>query len=95
MKVAVRGITISGRVVRCQRVSIFERHRLRSTGSRYDIQWVSSSGKLFSYVYTVAVMGKCCEACGVGEFGFRLGFSTLLGDGVSEASTAVNGQSIR
>jgi hypothetical protein len=33
----VRGNTISGRVVRRQRVAVFQGHRLPSTGSRLDI----------------------------------------------------------
>jgi hypothetical protein len=45
LKLAVRGSDISGRFVQRQRVSIFERHRLPSTGSRYDIQWVSGGGE--------------------------------------------------
>jgi hypothetical protein len=38
----------------------------------------------------VAVMEKCCDACGDGEYYFRSGFSAFQGDGVSEASTAVD-----
>jgi hypothetical protein len=39
---AVRGNSLSGRIVRRQRVPVFERHRLPSTGSRWDIRWGSS-----------------------------------------------------
>jgi hypothetical protein len=39
------GNTISGSLAGCQRVSVFEGHRLPSTGSRWDIRWVSGSGK--------------------------------------------------
>jgi hypothetical protein len=46
-------------------------------------------------VFSVAVMEKCCDACGDGEYYFRSGFSTLQGDDVSEASTAVEGKSMR
>jgi hypothetical protein len=38
---AVREITVSGRVVGRQRVPVIEWHRLPSTGSRWDIQWMS------------------------------------------------------
>jgi hypothetical protein len=41
LRVAVSGNSISGRVVRRQRVPVFEEHRLPSTGSRWDKRWVS------------------------------------------------------
>jgi hypothetical protein len=75
-----------------------QRHRLPLTGSRWDIRWVSGSGKTPTFcvfpVFSVAVMEKCCDACGDGEYYFRSGFSTLQGDGVSEASTAVDRKSM-
>jgi hypothetical protein len=59
---------------------------------------VSYSGKTPTFcvfrVFSVAVMEKCCDACGDGEYYFRSGFSELQGDGVSEASTAVDGKSM-
>jgi hypothetical protein len=45
LRLAVRRNSISGRVVRRQRVPVFDRHRLLSTGSRWDIRWVSGRGK--------------------------------------------------
>jgi hypothetical protein len=44
------GNSTCGRIAGRQRVSVFEGHRLHSTGSRWDIRWVSSGGKswLFS-----------------------------------------------
>jgi nitrate reductase NapE component len=76
------------------RVTVFQRHRLPLTGSRRDIRLVSYSGKTPTFcvfpVFSVAVMEKCCDACGDGEYYFRSGFSALQGDGVSEASTAVD-----
>jgi hypothetical protein len=36
LRLAVRGNSISGRVVRRQRVPVFEGHRLPSTASRWD-----------------------------------------------------------
>jgi hypothetical protein len=41
LTLGVRGNTISGRGVRRQRVSVFEGHRLPSTGSRWDMRCVS------------------------------------------------------
>jgi hypothetical protein len=40
-------------------------------------------------VFSVAVMEKCWDACGDGEYYLRWGFLVSLGDGVSEAPTAV------
>jgi hypothetical protein len=94
----VTGNTISGRVFRRYRVTVFQRHRLPLTGSRGDIRWVSYSLKTPTFcvfrVFSVAVMEKCCDACGDGEYYFRSGFSELQGDTVSEASTAVDGKSM-
>jgi hypothetical protein len=45
-------------------------------------------------VFSVAVMEKCCDACGDGEYYLRSGFSALQGAGVSEASTAVDQKSM-
>jgi nitrate reductase NapE component len=59
---------------------------------------VSGRGKTPTFcvfpVFSVAVMEKCCDACGDGEYYFRSGFSALQGDGVSEASTAVDRKSM-
>jgi hypothetical protein len=75
---AVTGNTISGRVVRRHRVPVFQRHRLPLTGSRWDIRWLSGRGKKPTFcvfpVFSVAVMEKCCDACGDGEYYFRSGF---------------------
>jgi hypothetical protein len=41
------------------------------TGSRWDIRLVSNGGKTPTFcvfpVFSVAVMEKCCDACGDGE----------------------------
>jgi hypothetical protein len=59
---------------------------------------VSYSGKTPTFcvfpVFSVAVMEKCCDACGDGEYYFRSSFSTLQGDSVSVTSTAVDGKSM-
>jgi hypothetical protein len=76
---------------------VFKRHRLPLTGSRWDILWVSYSAKTPTFcvfpAFSVAVMGKCCDACGDGEYYFRSGFSTMRSDGVLEASNAVDRKS--
>jgi predicted nucleic-acid-binding Zn-ribbon protein len=77
---AVKGNTI------CGRFSLFQRHRLPLTGSRWDIRWLIGRRSkptfcVFS-VLNVAVMEKCCDACGHGEYYFRSGFSTLWGAAV-------------
>jgi hypothetical protein len=80
-------------------MTVCQRHRLPLTGSRPDIRLVSYSGKTPTFcvfpVFSVAVMEKCCDACGDGEYYFRSGFSTLQNDGVSEASNAVDRKSMR
>jgi hypothetical protein len=53
LRIAVRGNSVSGRVVRRQRVPVFEGHRLPSTGSRWDIRWVSGRGKMPFFVCLV------------------------------------------
>jgi hypothetical protein len=69
---AVKGNTISGRFFGSQRVPEFKRHRLPLTGSRWDIRWLIGRRTkptfcVFS-VLSVAVMEKCCDACGYGEY---------------------------
>jgi hypothetical protein len=50
LRLAVRRNSITGRVVRRQRVPVFEEHRLPSTGSRWAERWVSCRGKTPSFV---------------------------------------------
>jgi hypothetical protein len=50
LRLAVRGNSIFGRVVRRQRVSVFDGHRLPSTGSRRDMRQVSCRGITFIFV---------------------------------------------
>jgi hypothetical protein len=45
VSLAVTGNTISGREFRRCRVAVSRRHRLPLTASRWDIRWVSCSGK--------------------------------------------------
>jgi hypothetical protein len=96
---AVSGNNISGRVFRRFRVAVFRRHRLTLTGSRLDVRLVSYSGMTPTVcvfpVFSVAVMEKCCDACGDGEYYLRFGFSALLRDGVSEASTVIERKSTK
>jgi hypothetical protein len=51
LRLLVRGNSISRRVVRRQRVPVFEKHRLPSTASRRDIQQVSCRGITCILVY--------------------------------------------
>jgi hypothetical protein len=50
LRLAVRGKSISGRVVQRQRVPVFEEHRLPSTASRREIRQVSCRGITCSFV---------------------------------------------
>jgi hypothetical protein len=45
-------------------------------------------------LFSVAVMEKCCDACGDGIKYFQSGFPMLQSDGVSGASTAVDRKSM-
>jgi hypothetical protein len=95
---AVTGNTISGRVFQHQRLPEFQWHRPSLTGSRWDIRWLIGRRTkptfcVFS-VLNVAVMEKCCDACGYGEYYFRSGFSASEGAGVSLASIAVDRKSM-
>jgi hypothetical protein len=79
---AVTRNTSSGRLfgvkIRC-----LSEHRLPLTGSRWDIRWLSGRGKTPTFcvfpVFSVAVMEKCCDACGDGEYYFRSSFSASQG----------------
>jgi hypothetical protein len=51
LRLAVRENSISDRVVRRQRVPVFEGHRLPSTASRWDIRQVSCREKTPIFVY--------------------------------------------
>jgi hypothetical protein len=43
-RLAVRGNTVTGGVDRRHRVPVYDKHRLPSTGSRWDIWWVNGGG---------------------------------------------------
>jgi hypothetical protein len=95
---AVTGNTISGRFFLFQRVPEFKRHRLLLTGSRWDVR--SLIGRRTNptfcviFVFSVAVMEKCCDACFHGDYFFRSGFSASEAAGVSVASTVVDRKSM-
>jgi hypothetical protein len=96
--VALKGNTISGRVYRRQRVPELKGHRLPLLGSRWDIRWLigrrtKPTFNVFS-VFSMAVMEKCCDAYGCGEYFFRSSFSVSEGAGVLWASTAVDRKSM-
>jgi hypothetical protein len=88
---AVKGNTISDRRFRRYGVTVCHRHRLplREVDETYG--WLVTVERRLTLcvfpVFSVAVMEKCCDACGDGEYYFRSRISTIQGDGVSEAST--------
>jgi hypothetical protein len=92
---AVTGNTISGRRFRRFGVTVCHRHRRPLTEVDEIYGWLVTVERRLTLcvfpVFSVAVMEKCCDACGDGEYYFRSGFSTIRGDGVSQASTAVDG----
>jgi hypothetical protein len=92
---AVTGNTISGRDFRRYRVTVFQRRRLPLTEVDEIYGWLVTVERRLTLcvfpVFSVAVMEKCCDACGDGEYYFRSKISTIRGDGVSQASTAVDG----
>jgi hypothetical protein len=57
-----------------------------------ELQWKDPDFLCIS-VFSVAVMEKCCDACGDGEYYFRSGFSKLQGVNVSQATSAVDRKS--
>jgi hypothetical protein len=98
-RLAVTGNTISGRVFRRNKVTVFQGHRLPLTGIRQDIRLMSYTGKTPTFCVfpgiCEAVMEKCCDACGDGEYYLLSGFRALQGYCVSEASTDVEQLTIR
>jgi hypothetical protein len=67
--------------------AVFQGHRLPFTGSRWDIRWLIGRRTkpilcVFFFVFPsicMAVMAKCCDACGDKDFYFRSGFSASEG----------------
>jgi hypothetical protein len=94
---AVTGNTISGRVFRRRMVTVLHWHRLLLTGCRRDIRLVSYTGRTPTFcvfpVFSVAVMEKCCDACGVGDYYFRSGLTSIQSGRISEASNAMHQKS--
>jgi hypothetical protein len=77
---------------------VFQRHRLPLTGSRWDIRCLvgrrTKPTVCVLPVLSVAVMEKCCDACGDREYYFWSVFSASQSDGVSAASIAVDRKSM-
>jgi hypothetical protein len=75
---AVTENTLFGLVFRSHRLQVFPRHRLPLTTRREEIRWVSGREKTPTFcvfpVFSEAVMQKCCQACGDGEYYFQPGF---------------------
>jgi hypothetical protein len=63
------------------RVTVCQRHRLPLIGSRPDLLLAFYSIKTPTFcvfpVFSVAVMEKCCDVCGDGEYYFRSKISTF------------------
>jgi hypothetical protein len=95
---AVTRNTISGRDFRRQMMSVFHRHRLPLTGSRWDIRRVTGRRTKPTFcvlpVFSVAVIEKCCDACGNEIYDPRSSFPASEDAGVSEASIAVDVKSM-
>jgi hypothetical protein len=89
----VTGNTNSSRGVWRQIVSIYNRHRMTLTGSRWDIRWVSAGGKTPTFsvfpVFSVTVLEKCCDACGDREYYFWSGCLASQGARIPVASNIV------
>jgi hypothetical protein len=45
-------------------------------------------------VISVAVIEKCCDACGVGEYYLRSGFISVQNGSITEASTVIDRKSM-
>jgi hypothetical protein len=66
-----------------QTVTVFQRHRLPLTRCRWDIRlgelyWQDADFLCISCI-CAAVMEKCCDACGDGEYYFWSGYSGVTG----------------
>jgi hypothetical protein len=65
---AVNGDTLSGQVVRREAMPVSKKHRLLLTGSRWEKRWLigrrTKPVSTLFLVINVAVMEKCCDACG-------------------------------
>jgi hypothetical protein len=72
---AVTGNTISGRDFRRYRVTVCQRQRLPLTEVDEIYGWLVTVERRLTFcvfpVFSVAVMEKCCDACGDGEYYFR------------------------
>jgi hypothetical protein len=75
---AVTGNTISGRKFRRLQGDGVSEASTAVNGSRPNLRLASYSIKTPTFcvfpVFSVAVMEKCCDACGDGEYYFRSGF---------------------
>jgi hypothetical protein len=90
--------TISDRVLRRQRMPVFQWHRLALTRCELDIWRLNGRGRRPTFgvvpALRVAVMEKCCDACGDGVNYFRLNSSAAENVGVQVASSSVDRKSL-
>jgi hypothetical protein len=99
LTLAVTRTTISGRVFRRSRMSVSQRHRRLLTEIDEIYGWQVAVQRRLTLcvfpVFSVAVMEKCCDACGDGEYYFRSSLFDVTGMSVcSEASAAVDRKSM-
>jgi hypothetical protein len=80
------------------RMAVIDLLRLPLTGSRWGRRWLSGRRKTLTLcvfpVNTVAVVEKCCDARGDGEYYFRSSSLATDGAGVSGASIVFDRKSI-
>jgi hypothetical protein len=62
LRLAVRGNRISDRVVFSQGVPVFEKHRMPSAGSRWDIRWESCREKTWFLCIEPGIMEKSFDS---------------------------------
>jgi hypothetical protein len=71
---AVTENTDSGQIFLRQRVPVSKRHRMSLTGSRWELRWAIGRRTNLTFcvfpVCSVAIMEKCCDASGDGEYYF-------------------------
>jgi hypothetical protein len=95
---AVTSNTTSGQVVRRQRMPCFEVALIAVDRKSIDIRRLSGRGKTPTFcvfpVFSVAVMEKCCDACGDGKYYYRSICLLSADAGVSKALIGVDRRSM-
>jgi hypothetical protein len=98
MTLPVAGNTTCGRVRWRHTVPVFEWHRMPLTGSRCEKCWLSGRVKKPTCsvipVFNVAVLEKCCDNCGDGEYYLRSSSSANEDASDREATSGVDRSSM-